>query len=150
MSAKAPIAVISYGKFLKPADAWASEQIDALPRNKRLNARITEQRSLGALGWYWAGLALLVDNLDDAEATRWPTSRKMHKLILEELGYFEKVYRIDGSFRTEVDSIAFDEMDEPEFRIVFEKARAFVLKHWGWDPWQTWMDEREAQKVRKP
>lgn len=145
MSTKAPIAVISYGKFLKPADAWAAEQIDALPRNKRLNARITEQRSLGQLGWYWAGLALLVDNFDDADREKWPNSRKFHKMVLEALGYFDKIWRIDGTYRIEVDSIAFDEMTEDEFQTAFEAVRAFVVKQWGYDPWDMWKAERDAQ-----
>lgn len=139
---KPPIMMRKERGHLVPIDAWALEQLDALPEGKDLSVRVTQPRSIGRLNWYWAGLGLLVENLDDEDRAKWPNARKMHNAFLEALGYVEKIWRIDGSFRIQVDSIALDNMTEEEFAQLFENVRAMAVRLFGYDPWQVWMDER--------
>jgi hypothetical protein len=130
---------------LHPIDAWAAEQVDALPFDKDLSVRVTLNRSHGRLNWWWAGLGLMVDNLPDHQRKMWPTARKMHNAILEALGFVERIYRIDGTFRTEVDSVSFEAMDEEEFIEVFERGRALAIGIVGYDPFELWMQEAKAK-----
>lgn len=150
MSGKDPILVRREGNHLVPINAWSSEQLQSLPENVDLNARVTraspkESRRHGTNAMYWAGLGLMVENFDEEDEKAWPTSRKLHNLIAEELGYTTKIYRIDRSYRLEVDSVAFDAMTDDEFEVFVEKARAWMVAHFGWDPVQAWIDNKEAQ-----
>lgn len=106
----------------------------------------TEDRRAGQLRLWWAGLGLLAENIDDE---RWPTKRILHELILEELGFVTKFWRIDGSYRLEANSIAIDNMEDDDFDRLFEKARVFCLTHWGFDPWDIWVAEKEAEEVNR-
>jgi hypothetical protein len=148
---KPPIAVIWDGKVFRPADPYAAELADAIQKDTRLNGRFTrpigtEDRRAGLLRLWWAGLGLLHDNIDDE---RWPSKRKLHNLILEELGYVEKIWRIDGTYRLVVDSVAIDNMEDDAFDGLFEKARSFVVTHWGFDPWDMWVEEKKAEMANK-
>lgn len=140
--AKPPILMKREGSRLVPADPWALEQLDGIREGEEVHVRVTMVRKRGTLNLWWAGIGLLVQNLDEEDRKRWPSARKMHDALLEALGFVEKIWRIDGSYRTQVDSIALDNMSEEEFAELFEQAKALVMKLWGWDPWQTWLDER--------
>lgn len=131
---------------LAPADAYSAELLEGLRREKFYNLTISEERSRGRLNHWWAGIGLLRENIDDE---RFPTSRHLHHAILEELGCVTRFYRIDGTFKTEADSIALDAMSEEEFEEIFERARALAVSEWGYDPWQLWQQEAEAKKQAK-
>ncbi len=131
---------------LVPVDAWGAEMMDALPRGKDLSVRVTSTRSIGALNLYWAGLGLLVDNMDDETKRRWPTSRKFHNTLMEEIGLTERIWRIDGTFRLVPDSIALDSMTEEDFKAYWESARALIFRHFKYDPFDTWLAEKDARR----
>lgn len=143
MSKKPPILCRKDNGRLVPVDAWSAEQMDALPTDKTLSVTVTHPRSLGRLGWWWGGLALAVDNFSDEDRERWPTSRKLHNAILEALGFTEKLWRVDGTYRIEVDSISFDAMTEEEFKDVFALAEQLAIKLWDYSPWAVWMEQRK-------
>lgn len=140
-----------YGHYT-PADMRSAEVADmTFVQGAYLDGRFTrpkgaEDRRAGNLRLWWAGIGLLLENTDDE---RWPTKRKLHNLILEELGFVEKIWRIDGSYRLVVDSIAIDKMEDEDFDRLFEKARAFCHEHFGFDPWETWVAERNAAKANQ-
>lgn len=139
------------GRVFRPADMRALEIADTYLRGSVLDghfkrpAKAEDWRS-GQMRLWWAGMKLLVDALGDE---RWPTTRKMHNLILEELGFVERIWRIDGSYRNEVDSIAIDNMDDDAFEVLFERARVFCLANFGFDPWQQWVDEKNAERENR-
>lgn len=139
------------GRVFRPADMRAFELANAYLINTVLDghfkrpARAEDWRS-GQMRLWWAGLKLMVDALGDE---RWPSTRKMHNLILEELGFVERIWRIDGSYRNEVNSIAIDSMEDDEFEALFERARVFCLANFGLDPWQVWVDEENAAKANR-
>jgi hypothetical protein len=139
------------GRVFRPADMPALEAANnyllgsVLDGHFKRPAKAEDWRS-GQMRLWWAGLKLLVDALGDE---RWPTTRKMHNLILEELGFTERIWRIDGSYRNEVDSIAIDNMEDEAFEALFERARVFCLANFGFDPWQQWVDEKDAARANR-
>ena len=145
MSAKPPILMRKEQGRLVPIDAWAAEQLDAIPNGKDLSVRVTQSRSRGKLNLWWAGLGLMVDNLPDHQRDMWPTARALHEALLESMGFVHKLWRIDGTYRVQVDSIALDNMDEEEFSEVFERGRAICMQIAGYDPFETWVQEAKAR-----
>lgn len=134
------------GTALHPTDPWSLERICAYPERTPLGVTVTSARRRGKNAIYWAGLALLVDNIEDEH---FPTSRKLHDGILDELRMITRIWRIDGTFIEVPDSIAFDAMDDPEFEIFFEKAQALIVARWGWSPFDAWLKLQEEKKFNR-
>lgn len=141
--------MVKEGNALVPADPYSAELLDGYKNKHQLKVDIRSDRSRGKLNEYWAGLGLLVANFDDEDKERWTDSKKLHKTMMEALGYSERVYRLDGTYRMEVDSVALDNMDEETFLEVFERIRAAVVRRWGWDPWDEWKKLKEEEKIAK-
>jgi hypothetical protein len=146
MSKQLPMLMRRRGSALVPVDAWSEERLRQIPEAKDLNVTAPEARGDKSTrarlnGWYWAGLNLMLENVDE---TKWPTARKLHKLILEELGYTTRFYRIDGSYKDEVDSTKFDEMPDDEFTVYFERARVWVDTNFGTDYWDEWKKQKDG------
>lgn len=143
------------GRTFRPADAMAAEHADStFVQGARLDGRMTRpvvahDRRQSQNRLYWAGLGLLVKNFDEADEKRWPTSRHIHDAILDALGYKYRLWRIDGTFKVEIDSVAADKMGDEDFDDLFEKARAIVLKLFGYDPWEAWKAEKDAEAALK-
>jgi len=139
---------IEQGRFV-PVDAWGAEQIDALPRDVEYALSYTRPATAtGKRNWYWAGLGLLVENFSDEHRAKWPSARKVHNMLMEAMGYVDRLWRVDGTFRIEVDSVSFDKMDDAEFSELFETARSIVAPLFGYDPWSKWMDARPPKGGR--
>lgn len=146
MSGKPPILMRKDRGRLVPVDAWSAEQLDAYPEGKDLNVRITSNRSVGGLNLYWAGLGLLVENMDDETKRRWPTARKFHNTLMEEIGLTERIWRIDGTFRLVPDSIALDSMSNEDFLDYWENAKRLIIRHFGYDPFELWVANKGSAK----
>lgn len=131
------------GTALHPTDPWSLERLCAYPERTPLGVTLTSARRRGKNALYWAGLALLVENIEDEH---YPTSRKLHEGILDELNMTTILWRIDKTFRVVPDSIAFDNMDDPEFDIFFENAQRLIVGRWGWSPFDEWIKLAEAKK----
>lgn len=143
------ILLLRDGYKLTPADPQSFELIEGLKEGKVYSVEIKQSRSNGSLRLYWAGLALLVHNFSDEHAKMWPTSRHIHEACLEALGYTYKQWRVDKTFRVVVDSIALDKMPDDEFDAMFEKVRVIILGLFGYDPFDTWVAEKEAEQANK-
>ena len=130
-----------------PADPFAEEQLWALPERQDFNVSVvfagkeSPRRGLNRL--WWAGLGLLVQSVQDE---RFPTARKIHNALLEDMGYVTKIWRIDKTYRLEADSVAFDEMSDEDFATLFEQARGIVYREWGIDPWSLWKQLKDFNK----
>jgi len=143
-----PIFVEVQGGRVSAADAYAAEQLANLP-NGRYNMRMAkvtragrEERE-GLRGLWWAAMALLADNSDNA---MFDTPRKAHEFILMGLGFVRPRFRVDGAYDMVPVSTSEAEMDDAEFLILLEKAAAFCVGRLGFDPFQTWKDQQEAMK----
>lgn len=126
-------------------DPWSAEQLESLKEGVDLNVTVTLKRSLSQLNLYWAGLGYAVEHFDDGLALRYPTAKKLHRTMLIELGYSDVIYRIDGSIIVTEDSIAFDKMEQDDFNVYFERARAKAVAWLLYDPWDAWLDAKRAE-----
>lgn len=129
------------------ADAYAAEQLSTLP-NGRYNMRVSkvtragrEERE-GIRGLWWAGCQLMAENSDNAALD---TSRKVHEAVLMGLGFVRPKFRVDGSFVMVPVSTSEVEMEDDEAIILQEKARAYAIQRWGYDPWLAWTEQQTAQ-----
>ena len=136
------ILLLREGYRLVPADPQSYETIETLKENKTYSVEIKESRSRGESNLYWAGLGVLVENFDDESEKKWPTTRHYHNALLEHLGYTYRQWKVDGTFKVEIDSVAFDKMSDEDFKALFEKARAVTVQLFGYDPWDEWLKLR--------
>lgn len=133
-------------------DAYSLQQIDALPEGKELSVRVSVMSSTGkteregARGLWWGGLGVLCENVEDQ---RYDTPRKAHDEILRGLGFVRPRWRIDGSVTMDPVSTADGAMDDDEFSVLQERARAFVLDRIGFDPWEMWKAEKDAENANR-
>jgi len=137
------------GQTLVPesiADAVLLEE--GYPATGLIRASLSYARSTPQNRFYWAGLAVAIENLDDETSRKYPTKEKLHRSLLEVLGYVSIHYPLgDGAPRVEVDSAAFDKMDGATFQTYFERARAKFAAFFDFDPWaeiEARMAERKA------
>lgn len=142
-----PIFIEVRGGRISAADPYAAEQIANLP-DGQYNARLSkmtragrEQRE-GLRGLWWAGCTLVAENSDSPLLD---TSRKVHEHILMGLGFVRPRFRVDGAFDMVPVSTSESEMDDDEFTILQEKARAFALARWDYDPWAVWVEQQEGK-----
>lgn len=144
---RAPIVLEARGGRLFPGDAWADEQVAQLP-DGRYTARLSKQTRAGReereahRALWWAGCTLLAQNSDSPLLD---TQRKVHEHILMSLGFVRPRFRVDGGFDMVPVSTSEAEMDDEEFEILQEKARAYSIQRWGYDIWQAWVDEQERK-----
>lgn len=99
-------------------DAEALKAFDAI---KTVRVKITQPRNVGQFRLYWAALKLVHDNMEDP-----PTLDKLHDAVKVRMGYFTTMKFKDGTEATIPDSIAFDRMEQPEFKVFFDKFKALV------------------------
>lgn len=143
---RAPIGMVVDQRGLHPLDGYAQEQLAALPpgtynvRFARMTAKYKEERE-GMRGLWWAGLELLTQN---TERRGYVDKRMAHESILRAVGYTRPRFRIDGSFDLIPVSTAEESMDDAEFAIMQERARAYAVEEFGFDPWEMWVTEQDA------
>lgn len=130
---------------LRPMDAYAEQQVDELPagnynmRAARMTGKYKEERE-GLRGLWWAGCDLLSQNV---EHKLWDTKRKVSDEILKGLGFVRPRFRIDKTVDMIPVSTSEENMDDEEFIVLLERARALCLDRWGMDPFQAWVDEQD-------
>jgi len=146
--AKLPLLMICDGTALRPYDGYSAEQLDALPRGVALNVRATRatkgtgDEDRGLLNLWWAGVGMLHDNIGDPER-QWPTPTHLSKHILKEIGAYITVPDLVGGEKKIAQSLSLQNLEDIEDRkMLFEVAQAYVVARWGWNPWDTWKDEK--------
>lgn len=147
---RAPILIrVELGRLV-PVDAYAQQQVDELGDGKEFNARLSritatgrEERE-GLRGMWFAGLKLLSENTDDP---RYNTPEKAYRNIRLDLGFSRPRHRIDGSVEMVPVSTADDNMDDEEMAALQELARGYCQQKFGFDPFQMWADEKDAEKA---
>lgn len=139
------------GRGFVPADAWASEQLSALKPGTRFNVRVSritargkEERE-GLRGLWWAGCELLSQQVDELH---YDTKRKASNMILMSLGFVTAKPKIGGTVDIVPISMADNVLDDGEFAILLERAAAFCVNRFGFDPFEMWKDQ-QPQKVAR-
>lgn len=137
------------GYSIVGADPWAEEEIAKLPFGKAFTITVSEDRSLPQNNLFHAGLALAQHNLPEELDRQFPTPTHLKKAFLIALGYAEPIYRIDGSFYMEADSVAFSAMNAEDFTAMFDRAKVLAVEWLGYDCWQAWIDQKKDQDWRR-
>ncbi len=142
---RSPIYVEFDGRGLVPVDAYAAEQLAALVKGSRYNARLSritasgkEERE-GMRGLWWAGCDLLSQQVDELH---YDTRRKASNMILMSLGFVTAKPKADGRVDIVPISTGEDVLDDEEMQILLERAAAFCIQRFGFDPFQSWKDQQ--------
>ena len=155
---EAPIAVevqdVAGRRVMVPADAWAQEELAALPRGVRFHVYITIAKSAvddehgRMLTRYMMGISELYDWLPNTgPGTEFPTATHLRRFILIELGFCETWPQRDGTVRRQAHSMARDHMSFEDLSACLEMTRTYVLAYTeavtgtAFEPWKRWEDE---------
>jgi hypothetical protein len=105
-------------KALLPTDGLTERRLDEYPQGV-CKVKATRPRRRKPHGLYWGILAIVADNCDfDTD--------QLHQLVKHATGYSKNVQRKNGERITLYGSIAFDAMDNDEFRVFLDNALAFI------------------------
>jgi hypothetical protein len=143
------IVVLVENGRLVAGSAWDQEQIDKLPRG-RIIAEIDEtEPEDGVRALFMAGIQVLFDNVDGTgPGGEWPTPNHLRREILREIGFAEPIMRVDG-IKKEARSMARGQMTYDELVLVLEISRSYCVARWGFDPFQSWQDEKDAEVANR-
>ena len=109
-----------FGNF-EPYSAFDRRLIDDLPANVRLKAKITQTRSVPHSSLYWVILGKVVEN-----QSCFPSADVLHEAIKDRLGYSTDYEFPDGYKFKYRGSVAFNKMDQAEYKIYFDKAMDLI------------------------
>lgn len=112
------------GGALYPSDGLSDSDLSDIPARKRVKAVITEPRRQNPHRLYWAVLKIVSDNTDHPVLSN---RDRLHDLTKIKCGIVHivkssktgEVYQLPGS-------IAFDKMDNADFRAFLDKALRFL------------------------
>ena len=124
MSERPPIMCERRGAFLVPCAPMDSDALMRFPTAKRLSVRVTQPRSVPQHRLYWSMLTLVADNLDQPI-----NADDLHEWLKLKLGYARPVRQRNGEIVYVARSIAFDTMEQPEFREFFDRAVTVLIEH---------------------
>ncbi len=142
---RAPIAMEKVSGRLVGIDSYARQQIDDLPTGKALSVRVSVMSSSGKTqregmrGLWWAGCDLLSQQVDELH---YDTRRKASNMILMSLGFVTAKPKADGRVDIVPISTGEDVLDDEEMQILLERAAAFCIQRFGFDPFQSWKDQQ--------
>jgi hypothetical protein len=117
---------------LAPADEEAVEALERLKANEIYKCVITKPRNYLFLKKYFALLNHAYDHFEaDGIEYRGQPVQKNRDVFRQEItimaGFYEPVYKIDGSFKLIAKSISFANMTEDEFADLYSKTITVIL-----------------------
>lgn len=124
--------------------AWAdfdAEVLDQIPMGTQVEVpkmHLRLSRSVRQLRLYWKALGRVVENVEG-----YPTAKKLHNTVKLELGYVERVRRLDGTIEYIPDSTALNKMTDAEYQIYFDQVMKLLAETFGFDPLAA-IEERAA------
>lgn len=126
---KAGIIFVKTARGPVPASSYDAEQWDRLPAGAEVDMTPRTKRSLPQHRVYWKALGEIV------KATEaWPSAEHLHEAVKRDLGYVSVRTNLIGQPYAVTDSIAFDEMEQPEFQAFFDAAMKRIAEATGIDP----------------
>lgn len=125
---RAPIMVVRVGHQIRPLDGLAATDLERFPQNKPLRCEITQARSVPQNRLYRALLQKTVENFpEDPFGQSEPMDADtLHEWVKHEVGYTRPVRDRFGNVRHVARSIAFDEMDQPTFKVFFDRVKDLI------------------------
>lgn len=115
------------GMDLRPVDDEGREIMAGLTVGVPVMIEVNQQRNVRQHRLYWKLIGVVHENLPEKLTAIWQTKEALSKAILSELGYVDVLRGLDGKEFHQVQSIAFDAMDQAEFAEVFDKAVALIV-----------------------
>lgn len=146
---EAPVAVMVEGGHLVPADAFAQEEIEKLPRGARFHAYLTLAKAAvddehgRLLIKYMAGIRDLYDWLPcTGPGTEYPTPNHVRHEILKQINFCTLHPQRDGTVRKEPLSMARDALSFEDLQVCMELSRLYAaawtehLTGTRYEPWE--------------
>lgn len=135
------IMVVGQSKRLEHVASWGEEMMQHYAQGAEVEVQVFQRRSAGRHRLYWLMIHDIVENSDN-----WTSDEDFHNATKVELGYVRTVPLINGGTIIFPGSISFEKMDEAEFKIYFDRAKAVWSKA-GYDVAKF---EKEASEKLKP
>ncbi len=125
-----PILVTKSPRGLSPATAYDAEMLYLAAMGTEFEIKPTTRRSHRHLRTYWLALKRVVD-----ATGMWPTPEHLHDDLKMVCGFRRQVVNMEtGEIGVVVDSIAFDKMNQDEFKAYMDLAMEKLAANIGWDP----------------
>lgn len=120
------------GTELKPIDEASLMDLMKLDSDKVYKCTIVKPRNIKFHRKFFALLHFAFDHWDvDEVQTKWGWVQKNFDQFREDIiiqcGYYEQVFRTDGTFRVIAKSISFASMKEEEFSQLYKSASQVIL-----------------------
>lgn len=109
-----------FGKLVPKTDLDVAA-LHEFPMGKALRVRVTQPRNVGRLRLYWALLKKVHENMPNP-----PPLKTLHNAVKVRMGFATPIRFSDGTEAMVPDSIAFDNMEEPQFVEFFERFKTFL------------------------
>ena len=130
-----------------PQDEYNEDLIRKLKDGDCFLANIVKQRNPKFHRKFFKAMSIAVNNIpeDFQNKTGIHTVDGLRKALMLTTGRTEKIRNMHGEIIEIPSSIAFDEMDELEFRDLVRDCEQVFLKAWGWNPFKK--EEREEHEI---
>ena len=119
-----PILMQRRGAFLVPQAPIDGEMLEAFPAGKPLKVVVTQPRNIKPHRLYFAMLKLVADNMQGPA-----TKEALHEWIKLKTGVSVAIPLRSGKVDLVPGSIAFDKMNDDEFRVFLEAAKTLIVEH---------------------
>ncbi len=122
---------------LQPFDPETIEYVGKLKLGDIVMGKLVRPRNYRFLKKYFAMLRLTFDQwkpgkLSKEYGTPLKSFTHFRKDVIKLAGYYHTVFRLDGSFTVEADSISFGKMTEEEFELLYNRSLDVVVQRvWG-------------------
>ena len=118
---------------LAPVDSDAAEAMEKIKMNSIVKCEITKPRNIQFLRKYFALLNHAYDHFEpEGKEYRGQPVQKNREVFRKEItilsGFYEAVYKIDGTFKLVAKSISFANMTEDEFSNLYSKTISVILE----------------------
>jgi len=126
------IRLVKQGDSFSPFDAesieWADRQKDgkyfecdiSSPRNSKFHRLFFKLLSIAYKHWTPVPI-----NGKEVEKN----FEHFRKECIKNAGYYIQVFNLDGTFQVEAESISFANMDDEEFKVLYDKILTVIIKH---------------------
>ena len=119
---------------LVPADSESVEEMEKIKMNSIVKCEITKPRNIKFLRKYFSLINLAYDHFEPPgqKEYRGQQVQKNRDVFRHEItilsGFYDAVYKIDGTFKLVAKSISFGSMTEDEFSDLYSKTISVILE----------------------
>jgi hypothetical protein len=117
------------GQLLIPSDELSREWIEDR-KDGRYKVKITKDRDPIKFRKWWAMVNFAYKNwdVDESDGIMKMSLENFRKELIKMAGFCRQVWRLDGTFTVEAESISFSKMKDQEFNILYSKTVDVILQ----------------------